>query len=218
MKLLLVEDDELIRDSLSLALTRKGYVIDQAVNGLEATSAVRVNQYDLILLDLGLPGLDGLEVLKEIRKGSTPVIIITARDTVDDRIRGLDLGANDYLVKPFHVGELEARIRAAARKSFWQNKTELTYGSLTFDTNLKSLKIEDKPVELTPREVGILETLLKNANKTVSKRQLIESTSGVDGETSENAIEIMIHRLRKKLDPANISITTIRGFGYCLKY
>lgn len=219
MRVLLAEDDEYLHSALALALRHKGYSVDGVKSGPEAQSALLTNPYDLLLLDLGLPGLDGLDVLADLRaRGEDlPVIVITARDNVDDRISGLDLGANDYLVKPFDFRELEARMRAALRKSHWQNKVELQFGTLTLNTNSGQLLNDGNPVELTPKEVSVLQTLMARAGRVVTKRQLMQQVKDWADESSENAVEIVVHRLRKKLEALNLSIATVRGFGYRLE-
>jgi len=220
MKVLLVEDDEYLLSALLLALKHKGFAVDAVRTGIDARAALLTSSYDLVLLDLGLPGLDGTEVLAEVRaKGKTmPIIIITARDGVDDRINGLDLGANDYLVKPFDIRELEARIRAALRKSHWSNKVDLELGSLVLNTNSGKITVRDGQLDLTPKETVILKTLMSKGGQVVSKKQLMEQLSDWVDESSENAVEILVHRLRKKLEPVEVSIATIRGFGYKLEH
>lgn len=219
MRVLLVEDDQYLLDALRLALKHKGYNVDSVKNGIEADAAMMTVPYDLVLLDLGLPGRDGTAVLEDLRaKGQCmPVIIITARDGIDDRINGLDLGANDYLVKPFDIRELEARIRAVLRKSHWSNKLDIELGSLVLNTNSGEITCKKGRLNLTPKEAAILKLLMSKGGQVVSKRQLVEHLSDWVEEASENAIEILVHRLRKKLEQADVSITTIRGFGYKLE-
>lgn len=219
MRILLAEDDEYLLSALTLALKHKGYSVDAVKSGPEAQAAVLTAPYDLVLLDLGLPGLDGTVVLSELRDQGreVPVIVITARDSVDDRIQGLDLGANDYLVKPFDFRELEARMRAALRKSRWSNKVEIHFGSLCLNTNSGRLTMENQDLDLTPRETAVLQTLISRSGNVVSKKQLMEQVSTWADESSENAVEIVVHRLRKKLEAGNVSIATVRGFGYILE-
>jgi len=172
-----------------------------------------------MLLDLGLPGLAGTQVLSELRaRGEDlPVIVITARDQVEDKIEGLDLGANDYLVKPFDFRELEARMRAVLRKAHWRNKIEIVFGSLRLNTNKGELLLNDQQMDLTPKESVVLKTLMSRGGRVVSKRQLMEQVSDWADESSENAVEIVVHRLRRKLEAANVTINTVRGFGYILE-
>lgn len=219
MRVLLAEDDEYLLSALSLALKHKGYVVDAVRTGMEARSALLTECYDLILLDLGLPCLDGTEVLAELRKQGKeiPVIVITARESVEDRILGLDLGANDYLVKPFDFRELEARIRAALRKSHWRNSVEATFGSLRLNTNSGQMYLDDQQMDLTPKEALVLKMLISKPGQVINKRQLMEQSYDWAEESSENAIEIIVHRLRKKLAAADVSINTVRGFGYVLE-
>lgn len=202
-----------------LALQRKGYSVETVRHGAQILSTLQLSAFDIVLLDLGLPGIDGTEALEQIRtKGiEVPVIIITARDSVEDRINGLDLGANDYLVKPFDFGELEARIRAALRKSKWRNQLELEFGSLKLNTNSGSLSLHNQTVELTPKESAVLSYLMSRSGNVVSKRILVEQVSDWTDESTENAVEIIIHRLRKKLEKSDVTISTVRGFGYILE-
>lgn len=219
MRVLLAEDDEYLQSALLLALKHKGYAVDGVKSGPEAHAALLTAPYDLVLLDLGLPGLDGTEVLSKLRSRGEdmPVIVITARDTVEDKIHGLDLGANDYMVKPFDFRELEARIRAVLRKSLWQNKIDIEFGSLKLNTNSGQVLVGEDRVDLTPKETAILHALMKRAGEVVSKRQLMEQVSAFEEDASENAIEILVHRLRKKLDASDVVVNTVRGFGYALE-
>lgn len=219
MKVLLAEDDEYLLSGLIMALQHRGYTVTSARTGTEAQTALAINHFDLVLLDLGLPELDGTVVLAGLRaKGEQlPVIIITARDSVEDRVRGLDLGANDYLVKPFDFRELEARMRAVLRKSHWENRVEIEVGSLRLNTNSGSVKIRDQEIDLTPKEAVVLQTLLARFGRVVSKRDLMEQVPDWIDESSENAVEIVIHRLRRKLELSEVMINTVRGFGYVLE-
>ncbi|MBS1954151.1 MAG: response regulator transcription factor [Cyanobacteria bacterium SZAS-4] len=218
MKVLLAEDDDYLFAALSMALQRRGYNVEAVKTGTEAQAALLTNVFDILLLDLGLPGLDGTKVLAELRsRGEVmPVIIMTARDGLEDRIEGLDLGANDYLVKPFDFRELEARMRAALRKSHWGNKVEMEVGPLRLNTNSGVLLLNDKELDLTPKETTVLKTLMARAGRVVSKRQIMNQVSDWVEESSENAVEIVVHRLRKKLEFSKVAITTVRGFGYLL--
>jgi len=218
MRVLLAEDDEYLLSGLLLALERRGYSVQPVRTGPEAKAALTTSDFDLLLLDLGLPGLDGTAVLSDLRTAGedTPVIVITARDGVEDKILGLDLGANDYLVKPFDFRELEARMRAVLRKSLWRNKIEVEFGALRFNTNSGALMLNDEHVDLTPKEGLVLKTLMSRAGRVVSKRQIMEQHSDWVDESSENAVEIIVHRLRKKLETAGVAINTVRGYGYVL--
>ncbi len=218
-RILLVEDDDYLASALVLALERKKYLVDLAKTGLQALQSLFGERYDAVLLDLGLPVIDGIEILDELRKQNEelPVIIITARDRVEDKIRGLDKGASDYLVKPFDFGELEARLRAALRKSNFKNSTQIKFASLSLDTNNGQLQLPAESMELTPKEVVVLKTLMTKAGKVVSKRQLMDQIPDWLLESSENAVEIVVHRLRKKLEATDVNINTVRGFGYILE-
>ncbi|MBY0549185.1 MAG: response regulator [Candidatus Obscuribacterales bacterium] len=219
MRILLAEDDEFLASGIALALSDSGYAIDEVRTGQEADSAITNTAYDLVILDLGLPTLDGLEVLTRARaRGQAlPILILTARDDVRDRVTGLDAGANDYLTKPFHLEELEARIRALLRKDRWENKTTVTYGPLTFDTSDRVATLQDKPLDLSARELAVLEILMQKAGRTVSKEHITDHLSTWESEVTFNAIEITIHRLRKKIGEAGVNIRTLRGLGYLLE-
>lgn len=218
-RILLVEDDDYLASALVLALERKKYLVDLAKTGSQALQSLFSERYDAVLLDLGLPVVDGIEILDELRKQNEelPVIIITARDRVEDKIKGLDKGASDYLVKPFDFGELEARLRAALRKSNFTNSTQIKFASLSLDTNNGQLQLPAESMELTPKEVVVLKTLMTRAGKVVSKRQLMDQIPDWLLESSENAVEIVVHRLRKKLEASDVNINTVRGFGYILE-
>ncbi len=219
MRILLAEDDQFLANGLCMALGSSGYTVDRVVSGSEADLALNVTDYDLLILDLGLPQMDGLEVLKRLRgKGMRlPVIILTARDGLENRVQGLDLGANDYLTKPFHLPELEARIRALLRKDHWGNQTEIICGPIRFDTVARTCMINDQSLELSARELAVLEILLQNAGRVVNKTQITSRLSNWDSEVTFNAIEIVMHRLRKKLDQTGFTIRTLRGLGYLIE-
>ncbi|MBX9669027.1 MAG: response regulator transcription factor [Candidatus Obscuribacterales bacterium] len=219
VRILLAEDDQMLSKGIHLALSQNGYLVDQVRTGLDADNALTVTPYDLVILDLGLPELDGLEVLTRLRQRGqpTPVVILTARDGVKDRITGLDLGANDYMTKPFHLDELEARIRALLRKGNWSNRTEIKYNDFVYDTVGRRLTVHGQPVDLSAREVAVLELLLQKAGKVVNKQQITEHLSSWETSISFNAIEIIVHRLRKKLEGSGINVRTIRGLGYILE-
>jgi DNA-binding response OmpR family regulator len=218
MRLLLVEDDEILSDGISKALRQAGYTVDQIMSGGDADLALASNIFDLLILDLGLPKLDGLEVLRRLRarKQTLPVLILTARDRLEDRVMGLDFGADDYLTKPFDLPELEARIRAMIRRQMIAGELEVTYGALKLDTVGRRVTGNDEVLELSARELALLEVLMLRANSVVSKEQLIEHMYGFGEEVSHNAIEVTIHRLRKKIEPYSVSIKAIRGLGYLI--
>lgn len=218
MRILLAEDDDTLARALSEALRQSGHVVDLVTDGNAADTALDHDVYDLLLLDLGLPGMDGLQVLKHLRtrKSHLPVLILTARDTLVDRVSGLDLGADDYLTKPFDLPELEARIRALMRRKHGVLDSRIQFGRLCYDTAGKRATVNDQPLDLSAREISVLEVLLLRAGRVVSKEHLVDRLYGWGEEVGDNAIEVGIHRLRKKLEPVGITIRTIRGLGYLL--
>jgi two-component system OmpR family response regulator len=219
VRILLAEDDNFLASGLSMALQDSGYAVDRVATGLDAEMALGVTAYDLMILDLGLPKLDGTEVLRRMRsKGiAMPVIVLTARDSLSDRVQGLDLGANDYITKPFELAELEARIRALLRKEVWGNKMEISYGPIRFDTVSRSCTVNGAPLDLSPREMVMLEILLQGGGRIVSKSQINEHLSSWNVDLTNNAIDIAMHRLRKKFDGSGVNIRTIRGLGYLIE-
>ncbi|HMP49916.1 MAG TPA: response regulator transcription factor, partial [Candidatus Melainabacteria bacterium] len=218
-KILLVEDDLFLANGLSLVLEESGYIVDVVSSGAEVEAAVYAHDFDLIILDLGLPLVDGLEVLKQLRaRGEfVPVLILTARDGIEDRVTGLDLGANDYITKPFHLPELEARVRALLRKDKWANRNEVIFGELIFNTVSRTVTIGGTTIDFSPRELAVLETLVRFCESTVSKERLANLLSSFDEDVSYNAVGIIIHRLRRKLEPLGINIKALRGLGYRLE-
>lgn len=219
MRILIAEDDQVLADGLLRTLRASGAVVDHVANGSEADSALLTNnEFDLLILDLGLPRMHGLEVLKRLRsRGSAmPVLILTAADSVEERVQGLDYGADDYMAKPFSLQELEARVRALTRRGMGASSV-IKHGPLTYDQTGRVATIEGKMVELSARELGLLEVLLQRAGRLVSKDQLVERLCEWGEEVSNNAIEVYIHRLRKKIEKGPIRIATVRGLGYCLE-
>jgi len=219
MRILIVEDDPTLADGLTRSLHHAGYAVDCVHDGEQADHVLAAQNYDLVILDLGLPKLDGFEVIRRVRRrGATvPVLVLTARDALADRVKGLDLGADDYLTKPFELPELEARVRALIRRGQSGGSSLLTHGPLTLDTSGRRATIGNVPLELSAREFGVLEVLMLRSGRVVNKEQLAEQLYGWEDEVGSNAIEVYVHRLRKKLEPAGVAIRTIRGLGYVLE-
>ncbi len=219
MRILVAEDDPLLADGLIRALRAAGYATDSVSDGNAADSALLTQQFDLLILDIGLPGLDGFQVLKRARerKLDVPVLILTALDGVENRVRGLDLGADDYLVKPFELTELEARVRALTRRARGNAVTLITHGDLIFDPTQRTASVRDQTLDLSAREIALLEIFLARTGRVVNKEQIIDLLCQWGEEVSANAVEVYVHRLRKKLEPANIKLATLRGLGYCLE-
>jgi two-component system OmpR family response regulator len=218
VRLLIVEDDTSLATGLMRALSNEGYDVSAAFNGEEALERVRSEPYDMLVLDIGLPGIDGFEVLRRLRAGgyALPVLILTARDAVDDRVRGLDLGADDYMPKPFALPELAARVRALGRRGRGQVGPRIVHGPLVLDTAARRAWLNGEPLEMAAREWSVLQVLLERVERTVSKEAIIEAVAGLSDDLSLNAIEVYVSRLRAKLEPAGIRIRTVRGFGYML--
>jgi two-component system, OmpR family, response regulator TctD len=218
MKLLLVEDNQELATWLAKLLRKDNYAVDCCFDGEEAEAALLCDEYALVILDLSLPRLGGLDVLKRMRgrRQKTPVLILTVNDSVADRVAGLDSGADDYLSKPFDVAELEARIRALLRRKFDATQAVMTCGRLTFDQRSRRFALDDVPLQLTPRERSILEALILKAGAPCSKSMLLNAVFDADDEADPSAIEIYVHRLRKKLQDSGLVIETMRGVGYVL--
>lgn len=219
MRILLVEDDAILADGLSRSLRQSDYAVDWIAQGDEAAAILKTETFDLVVLDLTLPGLDGLDILKRLRsqKHSTPVLIITARSDVDDRIAGLNLGADDYLTKPFNMGEFDARVRALLRRSQRQGLETIDCGDLTMDMSARRAFVAGKALNLPRREFHILEVLMTRRGRILSKEQIVDFIADFDEELSPSAVEIYIHRLRKKLEKSSAAIRTLRGIGYTLE-
>lgn len=219
MRILLVEDDELLADGLARALRQSGYAVDIAADGPGADSLLAGGGYDLTILDLGLPGLDGSQVLTRLRarRQKTPVLVMSARMAIEERVRLLDLGADDYLVKPVALAELEARVRALIRRQQGADANFLTLGSLRLDREGKRAWLGDEALDLTAREWAAIEYLASRVNRIVAKEQFMQALYNWDDEITPNAIEKFISRLRSKLEPAGITIRTVRGLGYFLE-
>lgn len=214
MRLLLVEDDELLGDAVKTGLTQFGYVVDWLKDGEIARIVVKTEAFDLIILDLGLPKLSGMSLLQAIRQSNnkTPIIILTARESIDDRIKGLDAGADDYITKPFDLNELGARVRALTRRAQGRAEAILQYGPITIDIAAHTVTLNGQPINVPRREFALLQKLLESKGQVLSREQLMQSIYSWDEEVDSNALEVHIHNLRKKLN-ANF-IRTIRGIGY----
>jgi two-component system response regulator TctD len=219
MRLLLVEDNRELADWLARTLRQAQYAVDVVHDGEDAEHALAFGEHALVILDLSLPGRGGIEVLKGLRaKGDpVPVIVLTANASLDGRVRGLDAGADDYLAKPFEIEELEARIRAQLRRSNNRAETMVTCGDLVLDSNTRLFRLAGELLALTPREHAVLEQLMLKAGQTVSKTMLSAAIYDFEAEADPSAIEIYVHRLRKKLEGASVHIVTLRGLGYLLR-
>ncbi len=219
MRILLAEDDNVLADGLTRSLRQAGYAIDCVGNGTEADTALASQDFDLLILDLGLPKMSGLEVLRRLRARNSrlPVLILTAVDSVEQRVKGLDLGADDYMAKPFALSELEARVRALTRRGAGGGPTVIKHGPLSYDQVGRTAYLHEHMLDLSAREVGLLEVLLQRTGRLVSKEQLVDHLCEWGEEVSNNAIEVYIHRLRKKIETDGVRIATVRGLGYCLE-
>ena len=218
MRILLVEDDAILGNATSVYLRNNGYGVDWAQDGKQADLALHEDIYEVVILDLGLPQMDGLNVLKRLRarKISSSVIILTARDALEDRIAGLDFGADDYLIKPIKLPELAARLRVQIRRKHAVSAATIEYPPLTLHVRDRLVTHLGEPFALSPREFSLLETLLMRVGKVVSKESLLSNISDWDDNLGSNAIEVFMHRLRKKLLQVGIEIRTVRGLGYLL--
>lgn len=218
MRILLVEDDKVLADALTRALVQSAHAVDAVSTGEDADHALALAIYDLAILDIGLPGISGLEVLRRLRarKSTMPVLMLTALDTPQDQVRGLDLGADDYLAKPFDLPVLEARVRALLRRGS-HSTPYLEHGLLRFDTVGRRVHYDRKPLELSPRELAVLELLLMREGRVVSKEQIVNHLYGWGDEVGANAIEVYVYRLRRKLEPLGCEIRTVRGMGYLME-
>ena len=219
MRVLLVEDDKALADGLMRTMRENGYAVDHAPDGELALRAANEEHYDLVVLDVSLPGIDGFEVLRQLRRNQHQgsILMLTARDAEQDRIKGLDLGADDYVTKPFSLPEFEARVRALIRRNRNERSPQLQIGRLSVDTVSRRACVGDEELELTPREWGVLEYLLTRAGQVVSKEQMLQALCSWDDSLTHNAIEVYISRLRAKLQSAGIRIRTVRGFGYVVE-
>ena len=219
MRIFIVEDDLVLADGLKNSLIQSGYAIDLVHSGADADAILAYQTFDLVVLDLGLPKLSGFELIKRLRArgNKTPVLILTANDALENRVKGLDLGADDYLSKPFDLAELEARVRALIRRGQAGGSAMLTVGKLQLDTVNHSATYNNASLNLSARELAVLEILMLKAGKVVNKEQMLEKLCNFDEDISDNALEVYLHRLRKKLDHSDINISTFRGLGYMLE-
>ncbi len=232
MRLLLVEDDVMVASGIKLGLSEAGYAVDWVGSGERAQEVLLQETFDIAVVDIGLPGMDGLELLRRLRRpdmasAAMPVLMLTARDALQDRVQGLDLGADDYMLKPFELPELLARLRALLRRSQAATSAVLSFGPLELDTanhcaGIRSAEGDGtptrwQPIELGPREWTVLEYLLIHAPKPASKDKLLQALTGWDKEITPNAVEVYVSRLRGKLEPHGVALRSIRGFGYRLE-
>lgn len=217
MRLLLVEDDELLGDAVKTGLSQFGYIVDWLKDGESAKAAIKTENFELIILDLGLPKLSGLHLLQSIRREGNviPVIILTARESIENKVKGLDSGADDYIIKPFDLDELSARVRALIRRSQGRADTLLQYRNITLDPAAHQVTVDNEVINVPRREFSLLQKLLENKGHVLSRENLMQSIYGWDEYVDSNALEVHIHNLRKKLN-ANY-IRTIRGIGYMIE-
>lgn len=218
MRVLVIEDDTTLGHALQEFLADQGYAVDWLTDGATVAGALAAQPYDLLLLDLNLPGMNGLDVLRQLRQdgNQVPVLILTARDGLDDRVAGLDAGADDYVTKPFDLPELAARVRAFGRRRTGQAQPLIEVGSLVFDTVGREVRVNEQRLSLSVRELSVLEMLMARVGRVVTKRQIVNSLSVWDADFSENAVEVYVYRLRKRLEGTGTTIQTVRGFGYML--
>jgi two-component system, OmpR family, response regulator TctD len=216
MRILLVEDTVDVGEAIAARFERIGHTVDWETDGGVADEVLKIQAYDLLILDVNLPALDGFSILKRLRqrKSKTPVLVLTARSQVDDRVDALDLGADDYLVKPFDYRELEARARALLRRSAGESTNHLVCGQVTIDRGSRAVAINGTPVDLTRRELTLLEILTARPGRIFGKDELVDQLFGFDDEPSSNAVEQYVARLRKKLVGSGAEIRTLRGLGY----
>ncbi len=216
MRLLLVEDDEILGDGLVEGLKMEGYAVDWLTNGKLADEALKLNSYELIVLDLNLPDMEGLDILKALRarKDETPVMVLTAKDTVPDRVLGLDSGADDFVIKPFELDEVCARLRALARRNEGRSAPNIEYKGIVLDPAAHQVTWNNEKIDLSQKEFEILSFLMSNIGRVISRARLEESLYSWDSDVESNTVEVHIHHLRKKLDPS--IIRTVRGVGYII--
>jgi two-component system, OmpR family, response regulator len=219
MRILIVEDDNMRADAVARALRQSAHAVQVTRTGAAADRTLAASEFDLVVLDLNLPEMDGFEVLKRLRarRNTVPVLVLTARDELQDRVRGLDLGADDYLAKPFELSELEARVRALIRRAHQKAGSEIVHGPLRLDSAGRRLYHNDAPIDLSQRELAVAEVLLMRAGRVVTKQQIADQLYGWDDAVNANAVEVFVYRLRRKLEPTGVDIRTIRGMGYLIE-
>lgn len=219
MRILLVEDDPALSASLKQGLQQMGFAVELSHDGAEADAILSLRTFDLVVLDLGLPGLSGMEVLRRLRKrgAATPVLILTAHDALQDRVAGLKAGADDYVLKPFDFEELEARLQALLRRTQSDRSGYLEAGDLRLDKRSRQAYFQNEPLSLSSREAAVLAVLMNRHGRVVSKDQIADHLTGLEEEIGQNAVEVYVHRLRKKLEPLGVSVRTLRGLGYLLE-
>jgi len=218
MRILVAEDNRTLADGLATVLRTAGYAVDVVGDGVSADAVTATTDFDLVVLDLNFPEMDGLDVLRAMRarRSTSAVLILTARGAMDERIKGLDLGADDYMTKPFDVAELEARVRVLLRRRAGLHAAEVSFGDVTLDTVSRTVSARGAPLEVPARELKLLETLMLKAGKVVAKQAIIESLADFDDDLSANAVEQYVSRLRKRLAPFELTVKTARGLGYYL--
>jgi DNA-binding response OmpR family regulator len=219
VRVLITEDDAALAEALQFSLTQAGYAVDRVANGAAAAEALKDDVFGLLILDLGLPKLDGFEVLRRLRRRNTtlPVLILSGREKPEEKVLALDLGADDYLVKPFSLNELQARVRALLRRGQGGASLVISQGGLSLDTIGRSVSVNGATLPLSPHEVGVLEILLLRFGRVVSKEQLVEQLYSYNRDVGYNAIEVYIHRLRKKIEGSGLGVRTVYGRGYLLE-
>lgn len=219
MRILLVEDNQVLSEGLCTLLRNTGYAVDTVADGASADAAIATETFDLVILDLNLPEMDGIAVLRSMRsrQEKAAVLILTARDTPEEKVKGLDLGADDYMIKPFDVSEFEARVRVLLRRQAGLRSSSVSYGKVSLDLTSRTFSADGHPLDIPAREVGLLELLFMRAGKVVAKEAIMQSLTGFDDELSGNAIEQYVSRLRKRLAPHGLTVRTARGIGYYLE-
>jgi two-component system OmpR family response regulator len=219
MRILVVEDDTVLAAALTRALSQTAYTVDLAENGSDANSALDSAEYDLVVLDLALPKVDGLAVLGRLRdrRVRVPVLVLSARDSLEDRVKGLDAGADDYMTKPFDLPEFEARVRALLRRGQNHATNLVRHGRLELDLGARRVFHDGKPIDFSLREYAVMEILMSRQGKVVTKEQMFDRLFGWGEDVGTNAVEVCVHRVRKKLEPCGIEIRTVRGMGYLIE-